>query len=147
MVRVTRAFGEVCWWGCSEGHEKGGSECEKQIKGYKEGGVWGKRGWECESKYELRKGAKKRTEPHLQLFLLALPLSFCFLLIRALPVTRDVLLTDTQTVRNKWGWGRFRIRKRHLFSPSLLPGQIGPIGRVCINSAFSHSSPPSSAGN
>lgn len=37
MVRVTCAFGEVCWWGCSEGHEKGGSECEKQIKGYKEG--------------------------------------------------------------------------------------------------------------
>lgn len=35
---MTRAFGEVCWWGCSEGHEKGGSECEKQIKGYKGGG-------------------------------------------------------------------------------------------------------------
>lgn len=62
MVRVTRAFGEVCWWGYGEGYEKGGSECEKQIKGYKEGGVWGRRGWECEPKYELRKGAKKRTE-------------------------------------------------------------------------------------
>lgn len=35
---MTRAFGEVCWWGCSEGHEKGGSECEKQIKGHKKGG-------------------------------------------------------------------------------------------------------------
>ncbi len=38
-------------------------------------------------------------------------------------------------MRNKWGEGgqqRFRIKKRHLFSPSPFPGQIGPIGRVCI---------------
>lgn len=78
MVRVTRAFGEVCWWGCGEGYEKGGSECEKQIKGYKEGGVWGRRVWECESKYELRKGAKKHMEPYLQLFRLRFLSRFVF---------------------------------------------------------------------
>lgn len=97
---MTRAFGEVCWWGCSEGHEKGGSECEKQIKGYKEGGVWGRRGWECESKYELRKGANKNALNPTCRFWLLLPQSLRFLLIRALSIARDVLLMDTQTVRN-----------------------------------------------
>lgn len=90
--------------------------------------------WECESKYELR-GEKTHGTPPAAFGYLS-PSRFPsvrFLLILASSNAKDALLMDTRT--DEWGKedGRDFGSETAPFFPSVFPGQIGPVGRLCIN--------------